>query len=326
VQTDIPLKTLTELCADDLLSLLGAEGATVLGVEALELPASATRLDTLLHLRSPRGTEYLHLLEWQGYKDPKFLWRALGYLGWLGQHRDERPILVTPIYLHPDDDTGEELRATLDDEDVWVMPFRCVRLWEQDALTAVASGRLGLAVLSPLMRGANADLVRSAATLVLEQTEQSRRQADLLTILGVFAETFIEPDQFVRMMGRERLMASDLLSLLVEERMAEVRQERAAEREALERERAAEREALERERAAEREALEQQLQQAVVQLLEAVEDAIAARFPSIPFGLAKMVEQVRDPVRLQQLHHAVLWATDQASAERAIREATGQAS
>ena len=57
-------------------------------------------------------------------------------------------------------------------------------------------------------------------------------------------------------------------------------------------------------------------------MLQAVEDAIAARFPDIPFGLAKTVEQVRDPARLQQMHHAVLWATDQASAERAIREVT----
>ncbi|HWE62216.1 MAG TPA: hypothetical protein VHB98_10945 [Chloroflexota bacterium] len=307
MQTDVPLKVLTALCAADLLPLLGSPDATVLSVETLELPASATSLDSLLHLRSPQGTEYLNLLEWQGYKDPRFLWRALGYLAWLGQRRAERPIIVTPVYLHPEDDTGEELRATLDGEDLWAVPFRCVRLWEEDAGAAVGSGRLGLAILSPLMRGASADLVRSAATLVLEQIEPSRRQADLLTILGVFAEPFIEPAQFVRMMGRERLMASDLLSLLVEERLAEVRQEYAAEREALE-----------RERTAERLAQEKLLRQVLV---GTVEDAIAARFPEVPFALVNAIRQVHDPVRLQRLHHAILWAHDKTSVEQALREA-----
>ena len=68
MQTDLPLKILTAACAPDLLPLLGAEGAPVLGVESLELPTTATALDTVLKLRSAQGTEYLHLLEWQGYR------------------------------------------------------------------------------------------------------------------------------------------------------------------------------------------------------------------------------------------------------------------
>lgn len=47
MQTDIPLKTLTRLRAQDLLLLLGVTDATVQRVVVAELPASAKRLDTL---------------------------------------------------------------------------------------------------------------------------------------------------------------------------------------------------------------------------------------------------------------------------------------
>ncbi len=69
MQTDIPLKRLTLLRAADLLPLLGAPHARVVAVESLELPASATRLDNVLRLRSAQGQEYLHVIEWQGYHD-----------------------------------------------------------------------------------------------------------------------------------------------------------------------------------------------------------------------------------------------------------------
>lgn len=80
MQTDIPLKRLTTLRAPDLLPLLASEAATVMAVGTLELPASATRLDNVLHLRSAGGQEYLHVIEWQGYNDPAVLWRLAGYL------------------------------------------------------------------------------------------------------------------------------------------------------------------------------------------------------------------------------------------------------
>ncbi len=48
------------------------------------------------------------------------------------------------------------------------------------------------------------------------------QQADLLSILGVFAEPLINHERFVQIVGRERLMASDLLSYLMEEKLAEM--------------------------------------------------------------------------------------------------------
>lgn len=57
--------------------LFGVPAGELLRVETLELPASAKRLDTLLHVRSPNGQVYLHVIEWLGYKDPLVLWRVL---------------------------------------------------------------------------------------------------------------------------------------------------------------------------------------------------------------------------------------------------------
>jgi hypothetical protein len=44
-------------------------------------------------------------------------------------------------------------------------PFHRVRLWEQDAAAALASGRAGLAVLTPFMRGVDQGVVEQAALL-----------------------------------------------------------------------------------------------------------------------------------------------------------------
>ena len=139
MKTDIPLKRLTQLCPTDLLPLFGAAGATVLRVESLELPTSKSSLDCVLHLLAPDGRPYLHVIEWQGWNDPVFLWRSMRYLGWLGQNRPERPILITVIYLKPDDDVGDTLVQQLPGQPDWILRLPCVRLWEQDAQQAAVS-------------------------------------------------------------------------------------------------------------------------------------------------------------------------------------------
>ena len=149
MQTDIPLKRLTALRAHDLLPLLASEEATVVAVETLELPASATRLDNVLRLRSVGGQEYLHVIEWQGYTDPAVLWRLAGYLAWLGQRHHEQVVVGTVIYLTPASDVGDTLRQTVDGRDLLAWPVPAIRLWELDALEASQRGSLGLAVLSP---------------------------------------------------------------------------------------------------------------------------------------------------------------------------------
>jgi hypothetical protein len=172
------------------------------------------------------------------------------------------------------------------------------------------------------MGSANADLVEQAATLVLGREVPGRQQADLLTILGIFAEPLMNSERFVRLVGRERLMASDLITYLTGERIAELErehatrleQERMAAQAALEQERTA----LEQERAA-REAAQAALDRGRATLIQMVEDALIARFPTAPLTLAAALRQVRDPQRLLELHAAVLQAPDQASVERLLQ-------
>jgi len=100
----------------------------------------------------------------------------------------------------------------------------------------------------------------------------------------------------LQLMGREQLMASELMDLLVGYKIAEM-DARFAAREA--------------ERDAEREA----------ELAELVLDTLTARFPSAPISLVDLIRQVRGPEVLKQLHRAILHAPDQAAAEQVIRNA-----
>ncbi len=162
VKTDIPLKRLTALCGADLLPLLGAPDATLIEVVSQELPATARRLDTVLRIRSPQGQVYLQVIEWQAYPDPAVLWRLAWYMAWLGQQEPTTPILGTVIYLSSDSDAGDTLDRTIDGLPHQIWQFQCIRLWELDAVAAVATQVAGLAVLSPLMRNASAELVEVA--------------------------------------------------------------------------------------------------------------------------------------------------------------------
>ncbi|NJO82165.1 MAG: hypothetical protein HC828_04730 [Blastochloris sp.] len=288
MKTDIPLKRLTRLVPTDLLPLLGEVGTTVLGVESLELPASARSLDTLLRLQRPGGTPYLHLIAWQGWRDPVLLWRTLSYLGWLGEHRRERPILATVIYLKPGDDVGDRLEQQVAGVTGWNIQLPCVRLWEQDAVAAVASGAPGLLALAPLMRGATGDLVETAAQTLLRTTEPPL-QGEVLAALGIFAEPIFPVDQCIRLVTKERLMSTDLITYLLQDTVTEFEQERARWRTALQ---------------------------------QSIEDVIIARFPTAPAILTRALREIQEPAQLQALHRAVLSAPDLAEVERLITTAT----
>jgi hypothetical protein len=318
MQTDIPLKRLTALRAADLLPLIGAPNATLIAVESLELPASARRLDSVLRLRSPNGQEYLHVIEWQGYHDPGVLWRLAGYLAWLGQREPDVAVVGTVVYLVLAADVGGEISPPRDGVPSlgWRLPV--VRLWELEAEAALAAGTLGLVVLSPLMRGASAALVQRAVDTVLAQASLIQ-QADLLSILGVFAEPLLARETFVRMVGKEKLMASDLLSYLMEEKLAEIEQQRASERAEIEQQRASERAEIEQQRASERAEIEQQrIAELAKALQEAAEDVIVVRFPNTPVGLVHNLQTITDPAQLKALRTAALTAPDQATVEQLL--------
>ena len=331
METDIPLKILARVSAADLLPLLGAGGSTLLGVESLELSASVRRIDTLLRLLSPGGQRYRHLVEWQGYRDPLLLWRSLEYLARLGpeQEEEEGPLLLTLVYVDRRADMGDTLTQTLDGWEVSTYRFNCVRLWEQDAAAAVASGLPGLAALSPLMGGADAALMERAAKVVLEGMAPGQAQGDLLNALGVFGEGLIEAEQFGRLIGKERLMSSSLIEYLYKDKLADVEREHAAERALFERDREQreqqerEREQREREREQERQQREREWEREREQerVRQAVADAVSARFPQAPIAAVLPLQQVRDTERLYQVLRSVVRVPDQAAAEEAIREA-----
>jgi hypothetical protein len=88
--------------------------ATLLRVESRELPASATRLDTVLRIRSPQGQDYLHIVAWQGDPDRTVRWRLAGYRVWFGQQEPDTPVVGTVIYLRPDADMGDRITQTID--------------------------------------------------------------------------------------------------------------------------------------------------------------------------------------------------------------------
>jgi hypothetical protein len=192
MRTDIPLKRLTALCGADLLPLFGVPHAALRRVDTLELPASADRLDTVLTIQSPGGQEYLLVVEWQGYRDPTVLWRLASYCAWIGQRTPTVPVIGTVVYLAPSYDVGDTLEQIVDGVALQSWPLRSVRLWEYDARVALASGALGLAVLSPLMRNASDTIVEHAMQLVLQQAPPAQL-SDLLVILGVFGEPFFRP-------------------------------------------------------------------------------------------------------------------------------------
>src|SRR6185437_13010726 len=133
--------------------------------------------------------------------------------------------------------------------------------------------------------------------IVVGAAEPEPRRADLLAILGVFAEPLIDSTRYARMIGRERLMASDLISYLFEDKIAEVREE-------------TRQEARDEWRST---------------LTLMVEDAIIARFPSTPISLMSLVHQLHDPRQLQDLHREVLQAPDQPAVEELVRTAARKA-
>jgi hypothetical protein len=297
MKTDIPLKRLTALRGADLLPLLGLPAATLLRVESRELPASATRLDTVLRVRSPQGQDYLHIVEWQGYPDRTVLWRLAGYRVWFGQQEPDTPVVGTVIYLRPEADMGDRIMQTIDGQVVQPWSVGRIALWEQDAAAALASNRLGLVILSPLMHNADTALVETAARLVLEQAPLPQ-QGDLLSILGVFAEPLLEPRRFVDLIGRERLMSSDLFDELMKDREAELRAELRSEYEA------------------------QLRRQELQQILE---DTLLVQFPAAPLALVRTIRQVQQPAVLSRLIVAVQQVPDLAAAEQLLRESAEQA-
>jgi hypothetical protein len=337
MKTDVPLKRLTQLCPNDILMLIGETTADVLGVETLELPASKISLDSLLRLQRPGGSPYLHLIEWQGWDDSVLLWRTLSYLGWLGQNRSERPILVTIVYLKPEDDVGNILEQQIDGSEGWIIRLPSVRMWQQDATIAMASGAPGLLALAPLMQGATSTMVEVAAQRLIQETAQPL-QGELLAALGIFAEPLYKAERFIRLVTKERLMTTDLISYLLQDKVAEFEQEKAIwlkEKEVLSQEKevlSQEKEVLSQEKevlSQEKEVLSKGqallMAQVISELQQSVSEIITARFPTVSVEINHKLLRITEPLLLKRLRREVLVATDGATVEQLVNAAAHNA-
>lgn len=315
MKTDTILKRITRLCASDLLPWLGMPDALVLEVTTPEIQATVRRLDSLLTLQTPAGATSLHLIEWQGYRDEQLLWRVLEYVGMLGQSQNLRPIRVTIIYLKPGDDVGNQLDQAAQTVGGWQVQFHVIRLWEHTAQEALASGRPGLLALLPLLAGATSELVVQSAQTILD-TVAPQAQSELLAALGALADQLIPVERFLRLVTKERLMETDLISYLLKDKELAFAEREAAllqEKASLEERLAVQAQAtLEERLAAEATQREATLR---TSLQQAVEDAIIARFPLAPAALTRRIRAISDPARLQALIPAVITAPDLVAVE-----------
>jgi hypothetical protein len=122
------------------------------------------------------------------------------------------------------------------------------------------------------------------------------QQDDLLAILGTFATPYIKAEQFIAMVGRERLMSSELFEYLMKDREAELQDQ-----------------------------IQQRDEQRRQELQTILEDTLLIRFPAMPHVLARDIRRITDPATLSQLIVAVQQVSDLAAATQLVRDAAGQA-
>ncbi len=327
MKTDIPLKRVTMLCGSDIASLIDDPTSELIAVETLELPASATRLDNVLYMRSAQGQEYIHVIEWLAYDDETGLWRFVGYLAWVGQKNPGKVVIGTLIYLTPNSDLGDALIQEIDGKVVHSCPIHCVRVWLLDAHKAIGSKKVGLAVISPLMHNATKETVEEAITLIQQETTMPQ-QAELLSTLGIFAERLMPAEEFIQKVGRNNLMESALIQYFVDDALKKNKEEmEVQQRSALETQKV-EFEAQKVEFEAQKQAiLENQLAQMegkqVSSLQQTLTLALVRRFPQAPAALVQDIWQITNPEQLYAMIVELAAATNVSEFEQALKHANG---
>ncbi|NJO82386.1 MAG: hypothetical protein HC828_05910 [Blastochloris sp.] len=152
----------------------------------------------------------------------------------------------------------------------------------------MASGAPGLLALAPLMGGATGDLVETAAQTLL-RTTQPPLQGEVLAALGIFAEPIFPVDQCIRLVTKERLMSTDLITYLLQDKVEEFAEREARWRTALQ---------------------------------QSIEDMLATRFPEAPVGMVRRIRQVENVDDLNELRRVMMSAPDLATVAQVIQAAT----
>jgi hypothetical protein len=206
MKTDIHCKVLAQRRPEDLLVLIGDQGAQLLSTDVIELPEIKRTVDFVFKLQ--RGDQvYFRHLEFQAEPDRELNRRCFVYDALLlDQYRV--PVLTTIIYLFRHEELPEPVfRVELEGREINRWQFDCVRLWELDATEVLAQGLPGVTVFIPLMNAVQWEHVEQAVRQI-ETTAPPEQQADLLTILREFGQHRYTIEQLERLIGRERLMES----------------------------------------------------------------------------------------------------------------------
>ncbi len=332
MQTDLPLKMLAELRGEDLLPLLGIPADKVVRVETLELTFLQRRLDNVLYIRSPGGQVYAHIIEWLGYKDTEVLWRLSIYQSVLGLKLRNMTVVVTLVYLDSAYDVGNTLEQKIDGKVVSSCTIRCIRLWEKDAHEAMASGILGLMILCPLMHNATQEMVVEIKDAILREVEPAQ-QDTYLAILGVFAAKIVDPQWFVDIIGRERMIGAEFIEYLLQEKTADMKKQLAEQEEQLaeQEEQLAEFQAqLDAQKQSfdkELQTHKQQTEEKIAQLRLGLEKVVRTRFPEIiDEATLQAIRQINEFAHVQATILAVATTTDAEECKHVLMQATTVAS
>jgi hypothetical protein len=172
--------------------------------------------------------------------------------------------------------------------------------------------------------------VEQAARTLLT-TAPPPQQADLLTILGVFAAPIMAPPRFIDLVTKEKLMSSDLIEYLAQDIIAEQEAKWQAQeatwqaQEATWQARMAETEArLEARLAAEHAARLHAEREARLQTeRESLEALVSLRFPDAPMRLTNLIRKITDVTRFPALRADIPDVPDVATLEQRLRDAAG---
>lgn len=179
--------------------------------------------DALLRVRDVQGP-FLLLVELQLHYDPKMPWRMQAYAALA---EEKYGLLVYPLvfYLLPPsssvslpDRYYSEFRGLVARRD-----FRVVKAWELEAREVVERGPLALVPLTPLMRGADEDVVRAGAQVLREQGAGEEMEV----ALALFASFRMDAEQIQQIVRWEMavLRESPWYQEIVQEGRQEGRQE-----------------------------------------------------------------------------------------------------
>jgi predicted transposase YdaD len=227
MKTDIHCKVLAQRRPEDLLVLIGEQGAQLLSTDVIELPAIKRTVDFVFKLQ--RGDQvYFRHLEFQAELDPELNRRCFVYDALL-LDQYQVPVLTTIIYLFRHRELPEPVfRVELAGREINRWQFDCIRLWELEAQAALDQGLPGLAALVPLMNAVQWEHIEQAVHQI-ETKAPAEHQSDLLAILREFGQHRYTIEQLERLIGRERLMESSIYKWGLEEGQAKGRTEGLAE-------------------------------------------------------------------------------------------------